>query len=104
MDPLTEARVVRAATRLLSGRTGILVAHRLSTTERAEQVAVLDGGRVIQQGSRHLLADQPGPFRALLDASEGESTVSFDEEDLAAVGTARRTGPPPAGPKLRPIP
>ena len=41
-----------AADRLLSGRTGILVAHRLSTTERAEQVAVLDGGRVVQQGPR----------------------------------------------------
>ena len=104
MDPLTEARVVRAATRLLSGRTGILVAHRLSTTERAEQVAVLDGGRVVQHGPRPLLAAQPGPFRALLDASEGESTASYDEEDLVAVGTARRTGAPPAGPQLRPIP
>ena len=42
MDPVTEARVVRAADRLISGRTGILVAHRLSTTERAEPVAVLE--------------------------------------------------------------
>ena len=52
MDPVTEARVVRAADRLISGRTGILVAHRLSTTERAEQVAVLESGRVVQQGPR----------------------------------------------------
>ncbi len=37
MDPVTETHVVRAAERLLSGRTGLLVAHRLSTTERAEQ-------------------------------------------------------------------
>ena len=52
MDPVTEAHVVRAADRLLAGRTGLLVAHRLSTTERAEQVAVLDGGRVVQHGPR----------------------------------------------------
>ncbi len=56
MDPVTEARVVRAADRLISGRTGILVAHRLSTTERAEQVAVLESGRVVQQGPRGRLA------------------------------------------------
>ena len=52
MDPLTEARVVNAADRLLRGRTGVLVAHRLSTTARAEQVAVLDRGRIVQQGRR----------------------------------------------------
>src|SRR5215213_1926669 len=66
MDPVTEARVVRAADRLISGRTGILVAHRLSTTERAEQVAVLESGRVVQQGPRARLASEPGPFRDLL--------------------------------------
>src|SRR5919107_4200350 len=69
MDPLTEARVVSAAERLLSGRTGLLVAHRLSTTERAEQVAVLDGGRVVQRGQRARLAREPGAFRTLLEAA-----------------------------------
>ncbi|WP_231123596.1 ABC transporter ATP-binding protein [Nocardioides sambongensis] len=53
MDPVTEVRVVRAADRLIRGRTGVLVAHRLSTIERAELVALLDHGRVVQQG--------PGP-------------------------------------------
>jgi len=66
MDPLTEARVVRAADRLLSGRTGLLVAHRLSTTSRADRVAVLDRGRIVQQGARSDLAERTGPFRALL--------------------------------------
>ncbi|HEX4686966.1 MAG TPA: ABC transporter ATP-binding protein [Nocardioides sp.] len=106
MDPLTEARVVRAADRLLSGRTGILVAHRLSTTERAEQVAVLDGGRVIQHGGRDQLAHESGPFRDLLAASAGESSLRGVDEDLeiGAVGTQRRTGTPPPAPTLRHIP
>jgi ABC-type multidrug transport system fused ATPase/permease subunit len=108
MDPLTEARVVRAAERLLAGRTGLLVAHRLSTTERAERVAVLDGGRVLQQGLRDDLAHAPGPFRDLLAVSAGESSLrgSDDLHDLhdGTVGTARRTGTPPPTPELRPIP
>src|SRR5699024_5075272 len=72
MDPLTERRVVAAADRLLSGRTGILIAHRLSTTQRAQQVAVLSGGRIIQQGRRAELAAADGPFRELLVAAGGE--------------------------------
>src|SRR3954453_22556976 len=69
MDPLTERRVVAAADRLLAARTGILVAHRLTTIERAPLVAVLDHGCVVQQGFRDELAAARGPFRDLLEAS-----------------------------------
>jgi len=106
MDPLTEARVVAAADRLLNGRTGLLVAHRLSTTERAEQVAVLESGRVIQHGPRDDLAHDPGPFRDLLSASAGESALRAVDQGLhtGAVGTQRRTGTPPPAPELTRIP
>ena len=106
MDPVTETHVVRAAERLLSGRTGLLVAHRLSTTERAEQVAVLDGGRVVQQGPRARLAGQPGPFRSLLEAASDEDAPAAATvgPDTVQVGTARRSGQPPASPRLREIP
>ena len=106
MDPVTEAQVVRAAERLLAGRTGILVAHRLSTTERAEQVAVLDGGRVVQHGPRVRLVNEPGPFRALLEAAaEDDAAVPTGHATSdAAVGTARRTGEPPASPELHAVP
>ncbi|MGZ4776736.1 MAG: ATP-binding cassette domain-containing protein [Oryzihumus sp.] len=120
MDPVTEANVVRAAERLLSGRTGLLVAHRLSTTRRAEYVAVLDAGRVVQQGSRARLAAQPGPFRQLLEAAAEEdaaapadaakpaATAAGTPADAATatgrVGTARRAGAPPAAPQLDHVP
>ncbi|GAA3667583.1 ATP-binding cassette domain-containing protein [Nocardioides ginsengisoli] len=101
MDPVTEARVVAAADRLISGRTGILVAHRLSTIERAEAVAVLDHGRVIQHGLRDELAVVDGPFRRLLEASD---TEGFDDAEAVevegAVGGRRRTGTPPERPEV----
>src|SRR3954449_3936741 len=119
MDPLTERRVVAAADRLLAARTGILVAHRLSTIERAPLVAVLDHGRVVQQGARAELAQASGPFRDLLDASRtdhGHSTSATSTNDgvdakgvvaaeLSAmehggVGARRRSGTPPEVPDL----
>ncbi len=124
MDRVTETHVVRAAGRLLAGRTGLLVAHRLSTTERAQQVAVLEGGRVVQQGPRARVATQPGPFRSLLEkAVEEDASGSAAEPALVPdqgpalppdpglpiagaerVGTARRTGKPPAQPRLDDVP
>jgi len=92
MDPVTESRVVGAAERLLTGRTGVLIAHRLSTTARADTVAVVSGGRVVQHGDRAALAESPGPFRDLLEAAG----VDVDDVDLdlerSATATARRTG------------
>lgn len=107
MDPLTERRVVAASDRLLRRRTGILIAHRLSTTERAEQVAVLEDGRVVQQGSRVELAQSPGQFRRLLEAADGtEGAERLDDavEDRgqapAGVGHRRRLGSPPERPDV----
>src|SRR6476619_2535324 len=104
MDPVTEARGVRAADRLISGRTGILVAHRLSTTERAEQVAVLESGRVVQQGPRGRLAVADGPFRRLLEAAAHEVAVEEHHHDDAVIGSVRRSTTPPPPPTLAPSP
>lgn len=103
MDPLTERRVVAAADRLLTGRTGILVAHRLSTIERAPLVAVLDHGRVAQVGSRAELAAVPGPYADLLRASREESAAHVEPTDapvVGAVGGQRRSGPAPELPEV----
>lgn len=103
MDPLTEARVVAASERLLAGRTGVLVAHRLSTVERADLVVVLDHGRVVQQGPRAALAAQPGPYRTLVEASEERPDGVPDApagpdgtpRPVPGVGGRRRRGTPP---------
>ena len=101
MDPLTEARVVRAAERLLVGRTGILIAHRLSTVARADHVVVLDHGRVAEQGPRAELAARPGPFLSLLEASGADvGTSPTAVDDGVAVGGVRRHGDAPSPPDL----
>lgn len=76
MDPQTEHRVTHAAERLLAGRTGIVVAHRLSTTRRCDAVAVLDRGRLVQHGDRARLAREDGPYRDLLRAGGEERQVT----------------------------
>ncbi|MBJ7287289.1 ABC transporter ATP-binding protein [Williamsia sp.] len=100
MDPLTEARVVRAADRLLADRTGILIAHRLSTVTRADHVAVLERGHIIDQGPRVELESRPGPFRRLLDAAGSDAVErpalhKESADQVGAIGGVRRQGPPP---------
>jgi ATP-binding cassette subfamily B protein len=51
IDVATETRVQRGLGRLLAGRTSLVIAHRLSTIRGADRVAVLDSGRVVEQGS-----------------------------------------------------
>jgi ATP-binding cassette subfamily B protein/ATP-binding cassette subfamily C protein len=57
LDPATEALIERAVDKLLQGRTGIIIAHRLATVQRVDQILILDKGRVLEYGSRQTLAN-----------------------------------------------
>ncbi|HET6774973.1 MAG TPA: ABC transporter ATP-binding protein [Acidimicrobiales bacterium] len=59
LDPHTEALLEDAIDRLLADRTGIVIAHRLRTIERADAVLLLDGGMVVEHGDRMALAADP---------------------------------------------
>jgi len=59
LDPATEGLLEIAVDRLLENRTAIIIAHRLSTVERADQIMILDDGRVAEFGSRATLAVDP---------------------------------------------
>jgi ATP-binding cassette subfamily B protein len=59
LDPHTEALLEDAIDRLLADRTGIVIAHRLRTIERTDEVLLLDGGMVVEHGDRMALAADP---------------------------------------------
>src|SRR5207253_2115385 len=59
LDPATERHVERAIDALLADRTAIVIAHRLATVDRCDEIVILEDGRVIEHGPRAALAADP---------------------------------------------
>ena len=59
LDPLTERLLERAVDGLLAGRTGIVIAHSLRTVQRADDIMILEQGRIVEHGPRVILAADP---------------------------------------------
>jgi ATP-binding cassette, subfamily B, bacterial len=59
LDPATEQRLERAIDRLLAGRTAIIIAHRLATVQRADDILIMENGRVVEYGPRLTLSQDP---------------------------------------------
>ncbi|WP_345423243.1 ABC transporter ATP-binding protein [Pseudonocardia xishanensis] len=94
MDPRTEERVTRATRSLLAGRTGIVIAHRLSTVRHADSVAVLEDGVLVQSGPRAQVEREPGLFAELLAA--GTDPTSADPDHTPTLLRAGRRATPPS--------
>ncbi len=76
LDTESERLVQEAIDRLLAGRTVFVIAHRLSTVEHAQQILVLDRGRIIERGTHEALLVQRGAYHRLY-------TMQFRERDSA---------------------
>lgn len=59
LDPATEQWIERAVSKLLQGRTGIVIAHRLATIQRANEILILEDGHILEHGQRTALANNP---------------------------------------------
>ena len=67
LDPATEQQIDRAIQKLLHNRTGIIIAHRLGTVERVNEIMILEDGEVQEHGEReHLVRDPNSRFSQLL--------------------------------------
>lgn len=79
LDAQAEATVAEAVARLAkNGRTVLLVAHRLSTVRAADEIVVLDRGRVVERGTHAQLARKEGLYASLLRASDATAAGTRD--------------------------
>jgi ATP-binding cassette subfamily B protein len=76
LDSESEAAVQRALDGALAGRTAIVIAHRLSTVRAADMIAVLDGGRVVEQGRHADLLARGGLYADLYRTQFAEQAVA----------------------------
>ncbi|MNV85735.1 Iron import ATP-binding/permease protein IrtA [compost metagenome] len=68
LDPATEQLLEQAVSKLLANRTCIIIAHRLATIQRADDILILENGQVLEHGSRTgLLADPHSRFSRVME-------------------------------------
>lgn len=73
LDPATESLLATATERLFSGRTVVIVAHRLETVRTADEIMIVEAGRITEHGPRSVLAADPGSAYAHLIAAGAEA-------------------------------
>jgi len=76
IDRPTEVLIERALDRLLRGRTSVIIAHRLSTVRRADEILVVEHGRITQRGTERELLAVEGPFRRLAHELQGAEAAA----------------------------
>ena len=81
LDTKTEAGIMDTLDSLMSGRTTILIAHRLSTAMHCDKIAVLEGGKIVEQGSHHELLAKGGKYKEMWDAQAHGARGGGDEPD-----------------------
>jgi ATP-binding cassette, subfamily B, bacterial len=73
LDPVTEMLLATATERLYAGRTVVIIAHRLETVRLADEIMVVDAGRIVEHGPRQTLAADPTTrYAALLATGRGD--------------------------------
>ena len=67
IDPENESLIQEALSELTRGKTVVVIAHRLATIEHADQILVVEGGRIVQRGTHEELLGQEGTYRRFVE-------------------------------------
>lgn len=82
IDRPSEVLIERAFDTLLHGRTSIIIAHRLATVRRADEILVIERGRIVQRGTERTLLAEEGPFRRLAHTFEAPPAEQLGHSDV----------------------
>ncbi|MEV4348157.1 ABC transporter ATP-binding protein [Actinoplanes sp. NPDC049596] len=91
LDSESEAAVQRALTTALQGRTALVIAHRLSTVRDADQILVLDQGRIVERGRHEELVAAGGLYAELYRTQFAEASPARYAEEVEVVTVPART-------------
>ena len=83
VDTKTEEHILSELARLRSGQTTILVSHRVSTARHSDRILIMDGGRIVEEGSHEALI-AAGGFYAELERIQREGADEADFDFLGA--------------------
>jgi ATP-binding cassette subfamily B multidrug efflux pump len=93
VDTHTEAEILRGLRHALAGRTAVIASHRISAVRDASWIVVLDGGRVVEQGTHDVLIAAGGRYESLLRRQQLEESIEGDEEPaIPSAAAASATG------------
>jgi subfamily B ATP-binding cassette protein MsbA len=95
LDSESERLVQHAIERLLAGRTVFVIAHRLSTVQRADQIVVLERGRIVEHGDHSSLLERDGLYRKLY-------ALQFRDDEVPPTSTSADPADPPPTPPAGP--
>lgn len=83
LDQATEALVLAAGAAVTHSRTSVIVAHRLATAARADRIAVVEGGTIVESGTHTELLTRDGPYREFWDAGIDPGAEGVEHPDHA---------------------
>jgi ATP-binding cassette subfamily B protein len=101
LDSESEAAVQRALRTALAGRTSLVIAHRLSTIREADQILVIDQGRIVERGTHDALLQAGGLYAELYRTQFARQPQADDQAaELVTANAAHANGSHPDGPHL----
>jgi len=71
LDPIGESRIYEEFEKLMEGKTTVFISHRLGSTKLADEILVIDGGKIVERGAHDRLMAENGQYAEMFEAQRG---------------------------------